>query len=334
MKHIISLLIVLTVSFSVSFASAREWTAASGHKITGDFVKCENGTVEIKLADTKTAEVKLEQLSDADREFVRQEIEKAKKAEVPNPFVVKDKPAAQPPAPVEGNIENITADTAYRKGIEARNAGNIEEAKKWLRKAAELGDAFADGQLKRLDAADTSDNDYPLPYGIDGKYGYVSRDCVEVIPRQYDSAEPFSEGLALVKRNGKWGFIDKSGKEITELKYDDVGDFSEELTNVKRDGKYGFIDKTGKEIIEPKYEFAWGFSEGLAAVKKDGKGGFIDKTGKEVIEYKYDDAGEFREGLATVRKDGKWGFIDKTDKEVIEPKYESAWGFSEGLALV
>ncbi|MDR3182078.1 MAG: SUMF1/EgtB/PvdO family nonheme iron enzyme [Planctomycetaceae bacterium] len=106
MKHLLSILVITLLT--ISFAAAREWTAVSGHKITGDFVKCENGTIEIQLADGKTAEVKLEQLSDADKEFVRQETEKAKQAEVPNPFVVKD--TAATPA-----YENATVPPTERK---------------------------------------------------------------------------------------------------------------------------------------------------------------------------------------------------------------------------
>src|SRR5206468_8469070 len=40
------------------------------------------------------------------------------------------------------------------------------------------------------------------------KYGFIDKTGKEVIPRKYDDARSFSEGLAAVKLNGEWGFID------------------------------------------------------------------------------------------------------------------------------
>ena len=68
-----------------------------------------------------------------------------------------------------------------------------------------------------------------------------------VINPQFDSAFPFSDGLARVR----------------------IGD--------ARTGKYGFIDKTGFLVINPQFHLAWSFSDGLAHVKDGttGKFGFI-----------------------------------------------------------
>jgi len=47
------------------------------------------------------------------------------------------------------------------------------------------------------------------------KYGYKDKKTGEiVIPCNYDYAEKFSEGLALVRLNGKWGYIDETGTEV------------------------------------------------------------------------------------------------------------------------
>ncbi|MDR1494196.1 MAG: hypothetical protein LBT05_15955 [Planctomycetaceae bacterium] len=44
----------LALIFSAD-TQAREWTASTGHKITGDFVKLENDTVTIALSDGDAA---------------------------------------------------------------------------------------------------------------------------------------------------------------------------------------------------------------------------------------------------------------------------------------
>ncbi|MDR2467074.1 MAG: WG repeat-containing protein [Prevotellaceae bacterium] len=135
--------------------------------------------------------------------------------------------------------------------------------------------------------------------------------------KRYKKADKFSEGLAAVKLNGKYGFIDRTGMEIIPFRYDDAGAFSEGLAKVRTNGKWGFIDKMGKEAIPSIYDNVGSFSEGLVAAQSEGKYGFIDKTGKEVISFKYDDAGIFSDGLARVRSDGKWLYIDASDKIVI-----------------
>jgi hypothetical protein len=63
--------------------SAREWTAKTGHKITGDFVSFEDGIVRIAQSNGSVARVPLDQLSEEDQKFV----ETQKKS----PFVIEEK---------------------------------------------------------------------------------------------------------------------------------------------------------------------------------------------------------------------------------------------------
>ena len=74
-KQTLQALILTLAVFATPFTVAREWTATSGHKIEGDFVKLDNGTVSIKLPDGKIANVPLDKLSDSDKEFITQENE-------------------------------------------------------------------------------------------------------------------------------------------------------------------------------------------------------------------------------------------------------------------
>ena len=62
-------LFLLVVLITASNAPAREWTAKSGHKITGDFVSLQNGIVKISQPNGFAAEIPLNQLSDADQKL-------------------------------------------------------------------------------------------------------------------------------------------------------------------------------------------------------------------------------------------------------------------------
>lgn len=129
------------------------------------------------------------------------------------------------------------------------------------------------------------------------KWGYLDTKGKTVIPFIYDSAEDFSEGLAVVSKgpydNAKYGYINKQGKTVIPLSFDYASSFSEGLATVRKGsqetGKYGVIDKTGKLVIPYKFEgYIDSFSEGLAGVvNSQSKLGYIDRTGKLVIPYQY-----------------------------------------------
>ena len=137
--------------------------------------------------------------------------------------------------------------------------------------------------------------------------------------------------LFLIKEHGKYGYIDKTGQIVIRPQYDYAENFCEGLAvvgvsgttthfGVKHDehsgGKYGYIDTNGKIIIQPQYDWAGGFREGLAPVAVGGKWkgymhyggqhGYINKTGKMAISARYSDAREFSGGLAVVGVGGKW----------------------------
>lgn len=59
-----------------------------------------------------------------------------------------------------------------------------------------------------------------LAFGYeDYKYGYVNESCELVIPAEYDDAEDFVNGVALVQKDGKWGVINTEGNALTDFVY-------------------------------------------------------------------------------------------------------------------
>lgn len=201
-----------------------------------------------------------------------------------------------------------------------------------------------------------------LPIQQGGKWGYINRSGEVVIKPQYDSANPFAEGLALVRypprkkplKPGQksaelvdgMGFIDHTGKVVIELDnplHLNGESFSEGLTKFwtwdpGKGNLYGYIDTTGKVVIKARFTDAYTFVDGLAAVCIEWqKCGFINKAGDFVIEPKYRVAHSFREGLALAGFDYDLiGFVNKSGEMVIEPQFGNLMGtgFSEGLSVV
>lgn len=170
----------------------------------------------------------------------------------------------------------------------------------------------------------------------------AENDTIEfIVPMlNFDEVGPFSEGLAMVKKDDKCGCVDKTGKVVIPLNYDYIDIFSEGLAIARKNDKFGFIDRSGNEVVPFIYDYPASFKEGMAMVERANKKGFVDKTGKEVVPLIYDVADYFHEGLARVAKNGQdghpahFGFVDKEGKEVIPLTYSFAWDFNEGLASV
>ncbi|MBI4712918.1 MAG: WG repeat-containing protein [Planctomycetes bacterium] len=72
-----------------------------------------------------------------------------------------------------------------------------------------------------------------------------------VIEPQFDTANSFGDGLALVrnsKDNHKGAYINKTGKIVIKPQFDGAKDFSEGVASAEIGGRWGFIDKTGNFI--------------------------------------------------------------------------------------
>jgi hypothetical protein len=195
-----------------------------------------------------------------------------------------------------------------------------------------------------------------LPVKVSGKWGYTNVDGRLIINPQFDYADNFHEGRALIclgkpcdwwdapaGSDERWGFIDGSGKMVITPQYGKAAEFSEGLASdctgdcsdkPTKPFNRGYIDRDGKVMIPMQFGIASNFSEGLAQVcigscqwkEKEGysgKFGFIDQSGRFVVNPQYDDATDFKNGFAkiTVGKGGeaKTGYIDKTGKVIWQP---------------
>ncbi|CAM4269224.1 WG repeat-containing protein [Zobellia nedashkovskayae] len=103
---------------------------------------------------------------------------------------------------------------------------------------------------------------------------------------ELDQIEPFSEGLAAVKKGDQWGFIDENGQLVIGFRGDVVWNKTPNTENfgiegigspkfkdglctiktVKEDGiaRYGFIDKKGNVAVDPVFLNVSQFSDGHA----------------------------------------------------------------------
>ena len=84
-------------------------------------------------------------------------------------------------------------------------------------------------------------------------------DIETIVAPKYQEVGGFSDGLAAVKQNGKWGYIDENGKTVIKAQFDFANSFSEGIAVVgfineeNSDPEYGeycyelsLVDESGK----------------------------------------------------------------------------------------
>ena len=201
-----------------------------------------------------------------------------------------------------------------------------------------------------------------LGFAGQGRVGYIDTTGKLIIASQFQAAEGFHEGRALVTlADGSRAFIDRRGKQVFPVKYayGHPHEFHEGLVWVQPGRFVRCVDSLGSSALPDSFYDAGDFHEGLALVNtKDSHNsdvlpnwGFIDRTGLVKIAPQFTGAGGysqgFSEGLAAVAVGGKcikeresqitgrrWGFIDRTGEMVIAARYDFVRDFHCGRALV
>lgn len=81
-----------------------------------------------------------------------------------------------------------------------------------------------------------------------GKYGFISKNNTMVIPFQFDGADNFYDGIAIVKMKNKYGAIDKAGLIVIPVIYDLlVLQTGRKMYLTRKDGECFLMDKTEKK---------------------------------------------------------------------------------------
>ncbi len=168
-----------------------------------------------------------------------------------------------------------------------------------------------------------------LPIEKNGKWGYINEEGTELIAPQFDDANLFSEGLAVVAMKDRSGYIGKSGKIVLPFSYTEADPFRTGFAIVLVDSLYGVINRKGEFIIKPEYEDISDFVEDICVVVKNGKSGYVSKAGKQLTQIEFEIANDFHEGFAIVSINEKYGLINSLGKFVIEPLYDELVSISK-----
>lgn len=142
-----------------------------------------------------------------------------------------------------------------------------------------------------------------------GKVGYADKNGNEIIKCQYESATPFSNGIAFVTKSKKVGIIDTTGKNILPIKYDNISLWHNNLYLIKSGKKMGLANINGEIVLDVKYSH-------ISKLNCYGKA-LIALGGKETANDK-----------KSYMANAKYGIIDSNGKILITPKYKGLYEFS------
>lgn len=142
-----------------------------------------------------------------------------------------------------------------------------------------------------------------------GKIGYVDQDGNEVIKCQYESAQPFNDGIAIVTKGGKSGIIDTKGTVLLPLKYTQIFPWNKNLYLIKSGKLMGLANHEGKVVLPAKYSLiSRPNCYGKALIALGGKATPINKK--------------------TYMAKAKYGIINVNGDILVEAKYKGLYEFA------
>lgn len=98
--------------------------------------------------------------------------------------------------------------------------------------------------------------------------GYADASGNLTIPRKFEIAGAFKEGLAVVRSDSFWGYIDEAGQFVIAPTFDRAADFSGGRAQVVKNGLAGIIDRAGNVVVEPQFAQILPFTSDVALVSK------------------------------------------------------------------
>lgn len=142
-----------------------------------------------------------------------------------------------------------------------------------------------------------------------GKVGYVDQNGNQVIKCQYESAQPFKDGVAIVTKSGKTGIIDTKGTILLPLKYTQISAWNKDLYLVKEGKKMGLVNHLGNVVLPIIYSHVSKSNcYGRALIALGGKATPNEKK--------------------TYMANAKYGIIDNNGNVLITPKYRGLYEFA------
>lgn len=157
---------------------------------------------------------------------------------------------------------------------------------------------------------------------------------IEFLQLLKESEKPKAKTFLLIKTKikGKWGIINLTTQKTYSHDFESIEPFTDGLALVKKDRKFGYIDIDEDLKISNKYDFATSFVNKVAIVGKNNRFGLINTAEKSIIPIEYDEIkvlfptetdDKFLASLYLVRKGKLFGILNNLGQTVVATEYEN-----------
>lgn len=183
-----------------------------------------------------------------------------------------------------------------------------------------------------------------IPVRSGEKWGYINPKGEFVINPQFDSADFFYDGIAMVKQGDNYGYINDKGEFIINPQYKQATSFEQGIAfTVKNNEKIKSIDKKGNVLNTFDFDMVLVTAENIdfcdtgddkvSVINNDGK--VFNKDLLNGEKYLFNGFGSGLISIA-VKNDNnrKFGYMDLEGKMVINPQFDSATPFVGDKACV
>lgn len=176
-----------------------------------------------------------------------------------------------------------------------------------------------------------------IPVRRKGTYGYLDESGQYVIQPQFSLAEPFVNGIALVRlkaKNGKapYGYINVNGDFVIKPKYQKAWTMNDKgYAIVKKNGKLGVINSLGKKVIPTSYKKVY-LNDGKFVGANAMKCVVYDSTGKKIKRIVGRARDGYHDGVLVVQRTGRYATYDTRGNKTLPYKYKGLRPFENGVS--
>lgn len=150
-------------------------------------------------------------------------------------------------------------------------------------------------------------------------------DTRRLVGDRYETLEPCSDQMAIVRRDGRFGMVNRGGAELLPLVYSHIYPAQGDVLIVQQDGKSGAFSPQGAWIVPVAFSEVKTFplAGGAVACRRDSMFAIFDGRGEQVTPIQFRDVKDITPGRIVART-GKtaWGAWDTGGNMLIPERYD------------
>lgn len=153
-----------------------------------------------------------------------------------------------------------------------------------------------------------------LPFKRNDHWGYMSKAGHEIIPNQYEDAEPFKGLVAKARFLGSEGVINTQGDWVVNPWHEYVQIIEDDLFFFRTGVKNGLLSRINKEVYNTE-NLLTPINSGYIEKNAEGKLGLLNAKGKVILEVVHDYISDLQGDTVYIfQKENKYGIITKSGK--------------------